>query len=268
MRSLVTALLVAAACASAQPGTGRIQSLAPGKLLVANPDLPDPNFSRTVVVLVHYGGGGAVGLILNRQSEITAARALPKWDLKRHESVFVHLGGPVERRGVMALFRSRSESRDALKVTADIYWTTNRKEIERAADGTLRLFLGHSGWGPGQLEQEIKLGAWHVLPADDTVILDSETNTLYKRMLERSQLRMAGGASLLLQTNPDRMGIRRLSVGNNVGHSGDGLEYAVLASLRDLDNAHTRNGARAHVRIRGQRIRTAQRHEHVLAVWR
>jgi putative transcriptional regulator len=72
-----------------------------------------------------------------------------------------------------------------------VYWVTSKKDIQRASSGAMRLYLGHSGWSPGQLEQELKLGAWQVLPADPSVIFDANPETLWKRMLERTQLRTA-----------------------------------------------------------------------------
>ena len=191
VKCLLAPLLALASLSAQAQIPGRIPSLAPGKMLVASPELPDPNFAQTVVVLVHYGGGGAVGLIVNRRSEIAVSRALPDWDLGEHASSFIQLGGPVERRGVMALFRSRTEPKAGLKITGEVYWVTSKRDIQRASSGVMRLYLGHSGWSPGQLEQELKVGAWQVLPADASAIFDANPETLWKRLLERTQMRIA-----------------------------------------------------------------------------
>src|ERR1700733_12731443 len=104
-----------AAAQSMQPS-----DLAAGKMLVASRDLPDPNFAKTVVLLVQYDNEGVVGLILNRRSKVPISRVLEEVDGARGRSDPIYAGGPVGRNDVLALLRSSAKSEAAKRVFGDI----------------------------------------------------------------------------------------------------------------------------------------------------
>jgi putative transcriptional regulator len=145
-------------------------SLAPA-LLVAMPDLADPNFKRSVVLLVHHDGDGTVGLVLNRPTEVLAQDLCETlgiaWsgDAER----CIHWGGPVQPNTgwVVAGEDALAGLPGATHFADTLHFAGSLEALRRVADdppARLRLFLGYSGWGPGQLEGELAQGAWVVAP--------------------------------------------------------------------------------------------------------
>src|SRR5271165_1651628 len=131
---------------------GSSQDVATGTILVATPGLSDPNFSQTVVLIVHYDEDqGAVGLILNRVSDTLLSKLFPKFKLAKDDPVFE--GGPVESASAQALIRTRTKPEGASRVIAEVYASANKGFIEKsvssgAAHTTFRLYAGYAGWGP------------------------------------------------------------------------------------------------------------------------
>ena len=137
-----------------------------GHLLVSSPDLVDPNFAKTVVLIAVHGEEGALGLILNRETNTPLPQVWEKVsqsDCLRTDNV--RHGGPVSG-SLMAVHDQRPLAN--LVVTDDIYVATELNAMEALASsegGQAFFFIGHSGWGPGQLETEMADGSWLVLPA-------------------------------------------------------------------------------------------------------
>ncbi|RIK96793.1 MAG: hypothetical protein DCC71_22145 [Proteobacteria bacterium] len=151
-------------------------SLAPS-LLVAMPDLADPNFKRTVVLLVHHDADGTVGLVLNRKSDLSASDLCETLDVewRGDPDWCVSWGGPVQPNTgwVVAAGEALADVSDATCFADDLYFAGSLDALRRVADetpGQLRLFLGYAGWGPGQLETEIAAGAWVVAPLDRSAL--------------------------------------------------------------------------------------------------
>src|SRR5579863_4198350 len=111
IQRIALAMLLLQAGLSAQSTSS--DDLAVGKLLVASRDLSDPNFAKTVVLLVHYDEDGVVGLIINRQTDVPLFRVFPNLDQVKGRSDPMYAGGPVERRAMLALIRTRSKSEDS-----------------------------------------------------------------------------------------------------------------------------------------------------------
>lgn len=175
---------------------GPAKELAAGKLLVARRDLQDPNFAQTVILLVeHSEDEGTVGLILNRQTKIPVSRLSKEIEGAKGRSEPLYLGGPVQTEGVMALVRSRAKLDEAKHVLADIYMISSKTTLEKtiAANATansLRLYLGYAGWDAGQLEWELGMNAWDVLPANPAVVFDAHPETLWSRLIEQQELQI------------------------------------------------------------------------------
>lgn len=168
---------------------------AAGRLLVAARELQDPNFARSVVLLGQYDGEkGSMGLILNHPAPLKISEVLD-WPLARQRTEKTYFGGPVQRTGVLALARSASKPGDARLVFGDVYLVSTRPILEKllpeSGAGKLRLYLGYSGWGTGQLEMELRIGSWHVVPGDADVVFDPAPATLWDRMIKRTELRIA-----------------------------------------------------------------------------
>lgn len=141
-----------------------------GKLLIASPQLLDPNFARAVILIVSHDENGALGLILNRPLEVSLqqvlAQALEDDDLATAAGT-LHGGGPCE--GPLMLVHDDAE-RSQIEVMPGVHFTTDREDVEamlRAADGrVLKFFVGYAGWSSDQLEGELEIGSWLQAPAD------------------------------------------------------------------------------------------------------
>jgi len=175
------------------------QDIAAGKILLAHPDLPDPNFAHTVVLLVHAGEDGAMGLILNRPAKITLKKLFPQLQIPNGGDP-VYSGGPVEEQIGLALLRSSAKPStkptEPLRVAGDVYMLTDKNLLEKTVrsgkeSASFRVYVGYSGWGPGQLDQELAVDAWTILPFRAETVFDAEPATLWDRLNQKSQLRIA-----------------------------------------------------------------------------
>ncbi len=167
------------------------ERLSVGELLVASEKLGDPNFARSVILIVQFDKeNGSVGLIINRQTAIPVSRVFPK--AKQAAKDPVYLGGPLEITGAQALLRLPEKVNQAVHVAGDIYLTASEELIEKSVisqtdPSKFRLYLGYAGWAPGQLEAEIRLGAWSLISGDAGIIFDRDPGSLWSR-LNQSQI--------------------------------------------------------------------------------
>ena len=145
-----------------------------GHLLVATPGLRDPNFERTVVLLVAHEDGGALGVVLNRATEVPVAEVLGSWGSLASEPSVVFEGGPVQPEAAICLARVRSttgDTRGFSRVDGNLGTVDLSTDPDRMRDDLIevRVFAGYAGWSPGQLEDEIATGSWltfKALPSD------------------------------------------------------------------------------------------------------
>jgi putative transcriptional regulator len=148
-------------------------------LIVAQDPVSDPNFGGSVVVVMNNLGPAPVGLILNRPMPLTVARFFPhlKQLAQVHERMY--FGGPVEFGTVWYLFRANTAPETAIRVCNGVYVSSDDKLLLKLLARPnpmqgLRLFIGHAGWAPGQLEMEIQGGAWSPRRADADSIFNPE----------------------------------------------------------------------------------------------
>jgi putative transcriptional regulator len=145
-----------------------------GHLLVATPGLRDPNFERTVVLLVAHEDGGALGVVLNRATEVPVSEVLGSWGSLASEPSVVFEGGPVQPEAAICLARVRSttgDTRGFSRVDGNLGTVDLSTDPDRMRDDLIevRVFAGYAGWSPGQLEDEIATGSWltfKALPSD------------------------------------------------------------------------------------------------------
>jgi putative transcriptional regulator len=193
----VGVLLLAAGTATLPGQSGRGVKLAAGQLLVARRNGFDPNFARTVILLARYGQAGAMGLFMNRPSGIPLSQALPTIKAAKDRTEPVYFGGPVGMTGALALLRSRAAPAPGTNIFADVHLISTRTLLEKMlAAGTpasnLRVYMGYAGWGAGQLDMEVGLGWWHVMPADAGMVFDAQPETLWTRLIGRFEGLRAG----------------------------------------------------------------------------
>jgi putative transcriptional regulator len=157
-----------------------------GKLLVAQRQLKDPNFSRTVVLLLHYDGHGATGLIINRPSEVKLAELLPEMEELKGRKDPAYFGGPVDGGGLFLLARSELKLEEASSVVDGVWVSRSRDLLERllADDGkrSFRVYVGYAGWAPHQLDAEIERGDWHVTTATADDVFDDRPDDVWFRL--------------------------------------------------------------------------------------
>lgn len=167
-------------------------SIKKGVLLVASPSLGDSNFYHAVVLVVEHGPQGTLGLILNRSTKLLLSDALPKLSVLKGTSHRLFVGGPVEPDRLLLLFRLKEPQEDARLVFDGVYVGGATTVMERIITQaklteTFRAFAGSAGWGPRQLEAEMLLGAWGVLPPDPFSIFDRDPATLWQDCISRLQ---------------------------------------------------------------------------------
>ncbi|MCP4200584.1 MAG: YqgE/AlgH family protein [bacterium] len=193
--ALLTTVLAVAPGAQAQPGT----TPGKGRLLVASEGLLDPNFERTVVLLLEHGLSGSLGLVLNRPSRLPVSRLLPDLEgVETFEQPFF-IGGPVEIHQMSMLFSTGEEHAGHLNVLGKVYAGWDEGLFERMVhepreQDRFRLYAGHAGWAPGQLEAEIAAHGWHVFPGSESTIFAAESGgseELWREFIRRTRTRIA-----------------------------------------------------------------------------
>jgi len=144
-------------------------------LLVARAELPDPNFKDSVVLVMNDIAPAPVGVIINRPTKIAVASLFPELERLARLNDKVYFGGPVGIESVSFLFRAPSAPERATEVLDGVYLSTSRELLrqllgrDKPMEG-LRIFIGHSGWGPGKLEAEVARGDWTLAPADTDAV--------------------------------------------------------------------------------------------------
>jgi putative transcriptional regulator len=191
-------VLLTVLCAlAAVPGRPQEPELAAGSFLVSSRDLSDPNFAETVILVLRYDEDeGAMGLIVNRRGDVPLSRVFEDLKGAKGRKDPAYLGGPVEPDNVLALLKSSTKIADAQRVFAGVYLISDKELLEKtladkAEAGVFHVYLGYAGWGPGQLEHEVDLGAWHILPPDAGSLFDADPDTLWTRLIRRTELRIA-----------------------------------------------------------------------------
>jgi putative transcriptional regulator len=153
-----------------------------GRFLVATESIRGSIFHESVVYLVNYSEGGALGLIVNRPTEFELHDVV---EGAVEGSGMLFLGGPVESSSVMMLLRSDDPPERALRVADDIFVSVDPEVLlEHAASidsGRLRAYAGYAGWGPRQLDAEIARGQWLVVSAPSRAIFEEEPAGLWKK---------------------------------------------------------------------------------------
>jgi putative transcriptional regulator len=161
----------------------------PGQLIVATPSLGDPNFDRTVVFILEHTDEGAVGVVLNRRSDVDLALPLPDWAALAADPRKIFVGGPVAQGAVLGLARGTSEeSSDGWSPLIGRLGTVDLSMTPDAVDvgiEEMRVFTGYSGWGRGQLDHEIEGGSWFVVDAETNDAFTQEPEGLWTLVMNR-----------------------------------------------------------------------------------
>jgi putative transcriptional regulator len=166
-----------------------------GQLLLASRRLLDPNFHRTVILIVQHGKDGALGLVLNRPTDVTVKQACEE-DLEVfcQADNLLYQGGPC--RGPLMALHTHEDSvhfgaDQRCQVLTSLYFSTDDDELEwllRQEKPTAIFFSGYSGWGPGQLESELASGAWLVTPATSQRVFNAANSGQWSKLVTEASL--------------------------------------------------------------------------------
>lgn len=164
---------------------------AKGMFLVASPDLADPNFRESVILICEHSPAGTLGLVINRPTNLLLSEALPAIAALQGTTHVLFAGGPVQPDAILMLFRADRAPADTRPVAEGIYIGGNSKLVEDTiakpgAQARFRAFAGYAGWGPGQLAGEMAQGAWRLVPADPGSIFEKNPGEIWSSLGGRS----------------------------------------------------------------------------------
>jgi putative transcriptional regulator len=171
-------------------------SLGAGTFLIAPRRAADPSFAGTVVLLVRMDDSGALGLVINRPTDVPVAALLQNYKPARHIKDTAFSGGPVQQEALLALYRSAKKIEDASLIFQDVYLVSTQPALQRVIGlkpnaHNLRVYMGYTGWAPGQLQHEMDLNVWRILPADADTVFAADPAAVWQRLIERTELRYA-----------------------------------------------------------------------------
>jgi len=183
---------------SGKPSADARLRLRAGVFLYAAPGLPDPNFAQTVVLLVHHTSEGAMGLVVNRPTDVPVRDAFTKLGELSTLELPLYWGGPVQTEAITVLLRSARRLDGTDRVLPDVHFTTELGPLKKAARqaearSLVRVYAGYAGWSGGQLERETRLGSWVVAPADATSVFALDPSALWLRvhdLMRRIEVRL------------------------------------------------------------------------------
>jgi putative transcriptional regulator len=173
-----------------------------GKLLIAMPPLVDPNFRQTVVLLCEHNPEGSLGLVLNRPTQLRASSLIQDLPDPLKDGR-IYAGGPVGRNAMLVLCRG-DHILEGNRILDEIFLARHLDDLKlfkalAPQSGDMRYFLGYAGWAPGQLESEVKAGAWTLMPADANLIFDANPALVWQEMMRK----LGGEWSIYATMPPD-----------------------------------------------------------------
>jgi putative transcriptional regulator len=168
-----------------------VTALAPS-LLVAMPQLLDPNFERSVVLMVHHDENGSFGVVLNRRTELNAPNLCAALEIEWNgrPDDFIDWGGPVQPQTGWVIFGNEIDAAMAAEATSiadGVFFAGSLDVLRQVASRPaehVRLLLGYAGWGPGQLEGELIQGAWLSAPVSSEVVFDVPPEEMWAHVLQ------------------------------------------------------------------------------------
>lgn len=156
-------------------------------LLIASPQMRDPNFERTVVLLCHHDEEGALGVVVNRLTSLRLHEVFQQLEIEATvaEHHMVHWGGPVEQGAGLVVFTGIADEESGWNLPDSIAVCASRERLEEVSQGEDPFFLclGYAGWGPGQLEDEIEGGSWLYTEVERALIFETPVSQRYAKAL-------------------------------------------------------------------------------------
>ena len=168
-----------------------------GQFLVAAPQMRDPNFYHSVILLLEHSDDSAMGLVVNRPSSISVDAAMMKLKHTQVSADPIFAGGPVETSALFILHNCSELGQNDEEVIPGVFVTGSNesfeslisKDAECVQDCSFRIYCGYAGWGGGQLEGEIDRGDWLTLPADGAVIFNADPYNIWETSVQQCRER-------------------------------------------------------------------------------
>ena len=175
------------------------EDMANAIFLVASSELKERTFRETVVLVTQPPRGGPWGVIINRPLVQRLSEVFTEYETLKDRKDVVHFGGPVQRDGLVFLVRTSEPPPLAVPVLKDVYFVSDLDWIDglfRRPVPTrgVRVYYGHSGWAPGQLQNELERGGWHVVPADAETVFDKDPARIWPELIKHAGAKRASGA--------------------------------------------------------------------------
>jgi putative transcriptional regulator len=167
--------------------------------LVASPSITDPTFRETVVLIVQHTPMGTRGLIINRPLDVPISRLAPGDEAFEQVNQSVFFGGPVALPYLRFVFRAQEPRDNTLRLMDDVYLGESGallKDLfgDKRAAGEVRIYAGHAGWGPGQLQSEIEGGGWFAAPATAEYVFHEKPAGIWSELVKKASLRSASAS--------------------------------------------------------------------------
>jgi len=177
---------------------------AAGVFLVANKTLGDANFARSVVLLTDYSFAGAIGLIINRSSNVTVVSMVPSLEGLENPETKLHFGGPLNLRSVRVLVGSSMKIESFDRLLKDVYFVNDTAVLRSLLEGdrsntdrVIKYYAGYAAWSPGQLDREIARGDWYLTAADADTVFTQDIESVWPEFIEK-----LAGTWVLLENTP------------------------------------------------------------------
>ena len=161
-----------------------------GALLASSPDLLDPNFVHTVVLMCRHTDEGAIGVAINRFSGYDTTQVLPEHPVLGQLEFPIGQGGPVGLDTLQVLHRIPQQVPDGIPLGDDLWWGGDIEQVasflnEEKIEGLsrVRLLVGYAGWGPGQLDLELATGSWLPAPGTSEIVFEDDPRTLWRNVV-------------------------------------------------------------------------------------
>lgn len=164
-----------------------------GRFLVATRRLKGSMFEKSVILLLEYSWHGATGLIINKPGRVLASEVLPDVNELVDYGENIYLGGPVEFGRMNLLIRADQKPVKSDVIIDDLYFSISMNALKEAAANkgkgvTFRIYAGYSGWGPGQLLEEIQKGSWYVIEGDRDLVFSETPSLLWRKLIQKRSL--------------------------------------------------------------------------------
>lgn len=192
MRSLLSAFLLAL-CAGSALGQPPQQLASDGEalVLVARPELRDPEYRQTVVLVAPMSGGRHIGVIINRPTSRSLASLFPEHEPSKKVIDPVYFGGPFGKTAIFAVVRAKSDpGGGAIAFMKDLYFCARVDQVDHIIETTpndARYFVGYVGWRPGELRQELDRGLWYAMDADQDLVFRRDPQYLWEELVRRAR---------------------------------------------------------------------------------